>query len=97
MGLPEVQRHAATGDGGSAPLLWEADGAGLDLRNGRAESLAQAITDAVADYGQAEFNAGRADATEYVRAQYAAEAKRERLLALIYQTIHQEETECLRS
>lgn len=49
------------------------------------------LEDAICDYGRAEFNAGRADATEYVRMQMAAETKRDQVMAALQEAFIYEE------
>ena len=90
MGLSEVQRAPESGAwDGATLLLFEGDEPGMDLRE-RQAAIVRELEGRLADYGRAEFNAGRADATEYVRAQMFAETCKDRLLDLCWSVINGE-------
>lgn len=73
-------------------LLWPGDDTRVDLGRGQAEVVFAQLADRISDYGRSEFYAGRADATEYVRAQMLAETHRDRLLVLLRSVIYREGT-----
>lgn len=93
VGLFEVQRAAPSRADRAAdvPSVRQADAGSVDCGIGRdPEDLLLSIEDMIADYGRAEFRAGRAGATDYVRAQTAAETEKDRLLNLIRNLIYPE-------
>lgn len=74
------------------PPVREADADGAAVRGRRdPEDLLLRAENLIADYGRAEFLAGRSDATEYHRAQIVAEGLRDRLSELLRDIIYGDE------
>lgn len=93
MGLSEMQRARASRAFRGAPdLLRQGDDAGVHQPEGRtADDVFRMVEDAIDEYGRASFNAGRADATEYVRVELYAESYKDKLLDLLLPIIYREE------